>query len=248
MLFVLRGAKIKFVDIRPDTLNIDENLIEQAITDKTKAIVPVHYAGVSCAMDEINAIAKKHELFVVEDAAQGVMSTYKGKALGSIGDFGAFSFHETKNYTSGGEGGLLLINDGAYSTRAEVMREKGTNRSQFLKGAVDKYTWVDQGSSYLPSELQAAYLFAQSEFFNEMNQERLRLWGNYQKAFCGRGEFITPTIPEDCTHNAHMFYLLCEREAVRDELNQYLKTMGSLHRLIMCHFTQAPPVKNLGNL
>jgi dTDP-4-amino-4,6-dideoxygalactose transaminase len=224
--FVLRGASIKFVDIRPDTLNIDENLIENAITDKTKAVVPVHYAGVSCAMDEINTIAKKYELFVVEDAAQGVMSTYKGKALGSLGDFGAFSFHETKNYTSGGEGGLLLIKDTAYANRAEVMREKGTNRSQFLKGAVDKYTWVDQGSSYLPSELQAAYLFAQSEFFNEMNEERLRLWGNYQKSFCGNSDFITPTIPEDCSHNAHMFYLLCENENARDDLNLFMKDKG----------------------
>ena len=208
--FVLRGAKVKFIDIRPDTLNMDEGLIENAITEKTKAIIPVHYAGVSCAMDEINAVAKKHELFVVEDAAQGVMSSYNGRPLGSLGDFGAFSFHETKNYTSGGEGGLLLIKDQAYTERAEVIREKGTNRSQFLKGSVDKYTWVDQGSSYLPSELQAAYLYAQTESFHEINDERLQLWSNYQKAFCGESKFITPTIPSECQHNAHMFYLLCD--------------------------------------
>ena len=205
---------------------MDESLIEEAISDKTKAIVPVHYAGVSCAMDEINAIAKKYELFVVEDAAQGVMSFYNGKPLGSLGDFGTFSFHETKNYTSGGEGGLLLIKDNAYSERAEIIREKGTNRSQFVKGAVDKYTWVDQGSSYLPSELQAAYLFAQTDSFYEMNEERLSLWSNYQDAFCGESKLITPTIPSECQHNAHMFYLLCESEKARDELNLSLKERG----------------------
>ena len=226
-------ATVKFIDIRPDTLNINENLIEEAITPKTKAIVPVHYAGVSCDMDKIMEIAKKHELFVVEDAAQGVMSSYKGQALGSIGDFGAFSFHETKNYTSGGEGGLLLVKDTAYiRPKAEILREKGTNRSQFLKGTVDKYTWVDKGSSYLPSELQAAFLFAQSSHFEIINEERLRLWSNYQKAFCGNENLITATIPQDCEHNAHMFYLILESEEKRDELIQHLKVnniTGSSH-------------------
>ncbi|MAW07988.1 MAG: dTDP-4-amino-4,6-dideoxygalactose transaminase [Halobacteriovoraceae bacterium] len=230
--FVLQGAKIKFIDIRPDTLNINESLIEEAITPKTKAIVPVHYAGVSCDMDKIMEIAKKYELFVVEDAAHGVMSTYKGKALGSIGDFGAFSFHETKNYTSGGEGGLLLVKDKAYTGRAEILREKGTNRAQFLKGAVDKYTWVDKGSSYLPSELQAAYLFAQTSHFEIINEERLKLWSNYQEAFCGNENLITATIPEGCAHNAHMFYLILEDEQKRDALIQHLKVnniIGTSH-------------------
>src|SRR5690606_9852400 len=168
--FVLRGAKIVFVDIRPDTMNIDEKLIEQAITNKTKAIVPVHYAGVACEMDTIMEIAERHGLFVIEDAAQGMMSTYKGRQLGSIGHMGAYSFHETKNYTSGGEGGLLIINDEEFVKRAEIIREKGTNRSQFFRGMVDKYTWVDVGSSYLPSELQSAFLYGQLEKVKKINE------------------------------------------------------------------------------
>ncbi|WP_296126581.1 dTDP-4-amino-4,6-dideoxygalactose transaminase [Pseudomonas sp. Ga0074129] len=206
--FVLRGAKIVFVDIRPDTMNIDENLIEAAITPKTRAIVPVHYAGVACEMDTIMAIADKHQLFVIEDAAQGMMATYKGRALGSIGHMGAYSFHETKNYTSGGEGGVLLINDERFTARAEIIREKGTNRSQFFRGMVDKYTWVDIGSSYLPSELQAAYLYGQLECAEEININRRATWGAYINAFSTLTDKIaTPYIPSGCQHNAHMFYL-----------------------------------------
>lgn len=206
--FVLRGAKIVFVDIRPDTMNIDESLIEAAITRKTKAIVPVHYAGVACEMDTIMAIADRHQLFVIEDAAQGMMATYKGRSLGSIGHMGTYSFHETKNYTSGGEGGLLLINDERFMARAEIIREKGTNRSQFFRGMVDKYTWVDIGSSYLPSELQAAYLYGQLERAEEININRLATWHAYKNAFSSFADKIaTPHIPFDCQHNAHMFYL-----------------------------------------
>lgn len=223
--FVLRGAKIVFVDIRPDTMNIDERLIEAAITPKTRAIVPVHYAGVACEMDTIMAIAERHDLYVVEDAAQGMMSSYKGRALGTIGHLGAFSFHETKNYTSGGEGGLLIINDERFAERAEVIREKGTNRSQFFRGMVDKYQWVDVGSSYLPSELQAAYLWAQLEHANEINGSRLNAWQYYSQhlqPLAEQGRIELATIPEGCTHNAHMFYLktsgLDERTALLDHL------------------------------
>ncbi|MEZ8195320.1 dTDP-4-amino-4,6-dideoxygalactose transaminase [Vibrio cortegadensis] len=208
--FVLRGAKIVFVDIRPDTMNIDENLIEDAITSQTKAIVPVHYAGVACEMDTIMAIASKYSLYVIEDAAQGVMSKYKGKALGSIGHMAAFSFHETKNYTSGGEGGLLLINDKSLISRAEIMREKGTNRSQFFRGMVDKYTWVDIGSSLLPSEIQSAYLWGQLLEAEKINDKRLDDWHFYYKALtplADSGKVALPIIPEGLTHNAHMFYL-----------------------------------------
>ncbi len=208
--FVLRGAKIVFVDIRPDTMNIDENLIEAAITSKTKAIVPVHYAGVACEMDAIMDIAARHELFVIEDAAQGMMSTYKGRALGSIGHMGAYSFHETKNYTSGGEGGLLLINDERFIERAEIIREKGTNRSQFFKGMVDKYTWVDIGSSYVPSELQAAYLYAQLVNVNEINEARLNSWKFYFSELQDlqfQKKLELPQLPSAITHNAHMFYI-----------------------------------------
>ncbi|MEZ8105243.1 dTDP-4-amino-4,6-dideoxygalactose transaminase [Vibrio cortegadensis] len=208
--FVLRGAKIVFVDIRPDTMNIDENLIEDAITSHTKAIVPVHYAGVACEMDTIMAIASKYSLYVIEDAAQGVMSKYKGKALGSIGHMAAFSFHETKNYTSGGEGGLLLINDKSLVSRAEIMREKGTNRSQFFRGMVDKYTWVDIGSSLLPSEIQSAYLWGQLLEAEKINDKRLDDWHFYYKALkplADSGKVALPIIPEGLTHNAHMFYL-----------------------------------------
>lgn len=224
--FVLRGAKIVFVDIRPDTMNIDETKIEAAITHKTKAIVPVHYAGVACEMDTIMSLAHKYNLFVVEDSAQGMMSTYKGKALGTIGHLGTYSFHETKNYTSGGEGGLLLINDENFIERAEIIREKGTNRSQFFRGMVDKYTWSDIGSSYLPSELQAAYLFAQLEGANEINEARLKTWNNYYQALKPLEDqnFLSlANIPNECKHNAHMFYIKVKDLAQRTELLEYLK-------------------------
>jgi dTDP-4-amino-4,6-dideoxygalactose transaminase len=224
--FALQGAKIVFVDIRPDTMNIDEKLIESAITEKTKAIVPVHYAGVACEMDIINEIARKHNLFVVEDAAQGIMSTYKGRPLGTLGHLGAYSFHETKNFTSGGEGGLLIINDEQFLKRADVIREKGTNRSQFFRGMVDKYTWIDLGSSYLPSELQAAYLWGQLEISELIAADRLNTWNSYYQAFlglAGEGKFELPLIPGDCVHNGHIFYLKCaslgERSALIDHLN-----------------------------
>ena len=210
--FVLRGAKIVFVDIRPDTMNIDETLIEAAITPKTKAIVPVHYAGVGCEMDTIMDIAKRHNLFVVEDAAQGMMATYKGKPLGTIGHIGTYSFHETKNYTSGGEGGLVLINDERFIGRAEIIREKGTNRSLFFRGMVDKYTWVDIGSSYLPSEIQAAYLWGQLERAEVINNNRLTTWDHYYTAFNElqqHDKLSLPIIPTECQQNGHMFYLKC---------------------------------------
>ena len=207
--FVLRGASLVFVDIRPDTQNIDEKLIEEAITDKTKVIAPVHYAGVGCEMDTIMDIAKRHNLIVVEDAAQGVISTYKGRGLGSIGDYGCYSFHETKNYSMG-EGGALLINDEANVDRAEIIREKGTDRSKFLKGMIDKYTWVDMGSSYLPSELNAAYLYAQLECADEINANRMASWNAYYEMLsplADKGLIELPVIPKECEHNAHMFYI-----------------------------------------
>lgn len=224
--FVLRGATIVFVDVRPDTMNIDERLIEAAITDRTKAIVPVHYAGVACEMDTIMALAKKHQLWVVEDAAQGVMSTYKGRALGSIGHIGCFSFHETKNYTAGGEGGATLVNDATLVERAEIIREKGTNRSQFFRGQVDKYTWRDIGSSYLMADLQAAYLWAQLEAAERINQQRLRLWQNYADALqpvAARGRIGLASLPADCEHNAHMFYLKLRDHDDRSALIAWLK-------------------------
>lgn len=224
--FVLRKAKIVFVDIRPDTMNIDENLIEQAITEKTKAIVPVHYAGVACEMDKIMEIAKKHKLYVIEDAAQGVMSKYNGQALGTIGDFGAYSFHETKNYTMG-EGGALLIQNKNYIERSEIIREKGTNRSKFFRGQVDKYSWVDIGSSYLPSELNAAYLYAQLEAAEMINNDRLKTWNLYYeglKELKDRGCIELPVIPDNCEHNAHMFYIKCKDLKERTELIKYLKS------------------------
>jgi dTDP-4-amino-4,6-dideoxygalactose transaminase len=223
--FVLRGAKIVFVDIRPDTMNIDEKLIEQAITSKTKAIVPVHYAGVSCEMDVIMGIANKHDLFVIEDAAQGMMSTYKGKPLGTIGHFGTFSFHETKNYTSGGEGGLLIINDKQFIERAEIIREKGTNRGQFFRGMIDKYSWVDLGSSYLPSELQAAYLWGQLEVADNINTSRIKAWEYYYISLSNlekKGVIELQTPPSDCVHNAHMFYLKVKDLEERTELINFL--------------------------
>ena len=224
--FVLRGAKIVFVDIRPDTMNIDETKIEQAITDKTKVIVPVHYAGVACEMDTIMDIAKRHNLFVVEDAAQGMMSTYKGKALGTIGHLGAFSFHETKNYTSAGEGGLLLINDENFIQRAEIIREKGTNRSLFFRGMVDKYTWVDVGSSYLMNDVSAAYLWGNLEKADEINQDRLSSWQKYYdglKELQEKKLVELPIIPEGCIHNAHMFYLKIENLDERTKLIEHLR-------------------------
>ncbi|WP_411705303.1 dTDP-4-amino-4,6-dideoxygalactose transaminase [Edaphovirga cremea] len=224
--FVLRGAKVVFIDVRPDTMNMDETKIEAAITEKTRVIVPVHYAGVACEMDTIMALAKKHNLFVVEDAAQGVMSTYKGKALGTIGHIGCFSFHETKNYTAGGEGGATLINDPSLIDRAEIIREKGTNRSQFFRGQVDKYTWRDIGSSYLMADLQAAYLWGQLEAAEQINQRRLLLWNNYYQAFktlSDAGRIDLPSIPADCVQNAHMFYIKLKDIKDRSKFISYLK-------------------------
>ncbi|MCG3663361.1 dTDP-4-amino-4,6-dideoxygalactose transaminase [Aliarcobacter butzleri] len=225
--FVLRGAKIVFVDIRPDTMNIDETKIEEAITFKTKVIVPVHYAGVGCEMDTIMDIAKKYNLFVVEDAAQGMMSTYKGKSLGTIGHLGAFSFHETKNYTSAGEGGLLIVNDDKFLQRAEIIREKGTNRSLFFRGMVDKYSWVDIGSSYLMNDVSAAYLWGNLEKADEINQNRLNTWQEYYnglKELKDKNLISLPTITKDCRHNAHMFYIkvkdLEERTLLLEDLKQ----------------------------
>lgn len=226
--FVMRGAKIVFVDIRPDTMNINENLIEAAITPRTKVIVPVHYAGVACEMDKILKIAEKYNLLVIEDAAQGVMSKYKGQALGSIGDFGCYSFHETKNYSSG-EGGAILIKDDKYIERAEIIREKGTNRSKFWRGQVDKYTWVDLGSSYLPSELNAAYLYAQLEKAEEINNYRLALWNLYNdllQPLKENGKLELPVVPKECKHNAHMFYIKTKDIEERTELITFLKKNG----------------------
>lgn len=226
--FVLRGAKIVFVDIRPDTMNIDERLIESAITSKTKAIVPVHYAGVACEMDTICEIAKKYNLVVIEDSAQGVMSYYKGKALGSIGEFGCYSFHETKNYSMG-EGGAVLINREDLVERAEIIREKGTNRTKFFRGQVDKYTWVDIGSSYLQSELNCAYLYAQIENPDIINENRLKAWNKYYellKPLQAEGYIELPFIPKECTHNAHMFYIKAKNLEERTRLIAFLKEKG----------------------
>ena len=228
--FVLRGATCVFVDIRPDTMNIDETKIEEAITEKTKAIVPVHYAGVSCAMDEIMAIAKKYNLKVVEDAAQGVNAFYKGKALGTIGDFGCYSFHETKNYSMG-EGGAILFQDDRYLEPAEILREKGTNRSQYFRGQIDKYTWVGYGSSYLPSGMNAAYLWAQLEEADKINDKRLSIWNFYHeelKELEDKGVLERPYIPEYATHNAHMYYIKVKDLRVRTKLLAYLKERGIL--------------------
>lgn len=228
--FVLRGATPVFVDIRPDTMNIDEKKIEAAITERTKAIAPVHYAGVGCEMDVIMDIAKRHQLMVIEDAAQGIMSTYKGQALGTIGDFGAFSFHETKNYSMG-EGGALLIRDQKYVEEAEILREKGTNRSKFFRGQIDKYTWVNYGSSYLPSDMNAAYLYAQLEMADEINDRRLALWNQYYEELLPlkqRGILELPTVPEGCVHNAHMFYIKAKDLEERTQLISYLKENGIL--------------------
>lgn len=223
--FVLRGAKPVFVDIRPDTMNIDEKLIENAITDKTKAIVPVHYAGVACEMDTIMDIANRHGLVVIEDAAQGVMAEYKGKALGTIGDMGCYSFHETKNYSMG-EGGALIMRDEKYVEDAEIIREKGTDRSKFFRGQVDKYTWVNYGSSYLPSDMNAAYLYAQLEMADEINDARLKVWNTYYEglsALKDAGKIELPVVPSECKHNAHMFYIKAKDCEERTKLISFLK-------------------------
>lgn len=220
--FVLRGARIVFIDIRHDTMNMDEKLIEAAVTPKTKAIVPVHYAGVACEMDEIMAIAQRHKLFVIEDAAQGVMSRYKGRALGAIGNFGCFSFHETKNYSCG-EGGALLIQDINLRESAEIIREKGTNRGKFLRGQIDKYTWVDSGSSYLPSEINAAYLSVQLDAAEEINRDRLDTWYRYYERLSELTNYIElPVVPEECMHNAHMFYIKTDNIEQRTKLIEFL--------------------------
>lgn len=228
--FAMRGASLVFVDIRPDTQNIDETLIEDAITDRTKAIVVVHYAGVGCEMDTILDIARRHDLIVIEDAAQGVMSEYKGRALGGIGDYGCYSFHETKNYSMG-EGGALIIRDSNSVEKAEIIREKGTDRSKFLRGQVDKYTWVDKGSSFLASDINAAYLYAQLEKADEINENRLASWNYYRErltALEDKGRITLPVIPAECRHNAHMFYIKAADIEERDALITYLKDNGVL--------------------
>ena len=220
--FVLRGAKVIFVDIRPDTMNIDETKIEVAITKNTKAIVPVHYAGVSCEMDAIMKIAEKYDLYVIEDAAQGLMSTYKGKPLGSIGHIGCLSFHETKNYQCG-EGGAILLNNASYTQRAEIIRQKGTNRSQFMRGMVDKYRWVDTGSSYLPSELNAAFLYAQFDSAYKVNEKRLSLWNEYSKQLSKVTQVDLQVIPSEVEHNAHMFFIKLKDIKERQRMIEHLK-------------------------
>lgn len=246
--FVLRGAKIVFVDIRPDTMNINEELIEAAITDKTVAIVVVHYAGVSCEMDTIMDLAKRKNIFVIEDAAQGMLSYYKGRPLGSIGHMAAYSFHETKNYTSGGEGGLLIINDKQFVSRAEIIREKGTNRSQFFRGVIDKYTWVDIGSSYLPGELQAAYLYGQLGRVDEISSARNLIWKTYFEGLKDLAPaFIAlPSIPESCVGNAHMFYLkLPDIKTRSDVLNRLSAAkIGAVFHYVPLH--SSPAGKELG--
>lgn len=246
--FVIRGAKIVFVDIRPDTMNINENLIEAAITEKTKAIIVVHYAGVSCEMDKIIEISKKYNIPVVEDAAQGVMSSYKEEALGSIGDFGCFSFHETKNYSMG-EGGALLIKDKKNILRAEIIREKGTNRSQFYRGQVDKYTWQDFGSSILPSDMLAAYLWAQLEEADKINNDRLNSWNKYfkiLKPLQNQGIIDLPFIPKGCIHNAHMFYIKCKDINERTDLIKYLKSNNILSVFHYIPLHSSPAGKRFG--
>ena len=228
--FVLRGAKPVFVDIRPDTMNIDETKIEAAITDRTRAIVPVHYAGVACEMDTIMDIANRHHLFVIEDAAQGIMASYKGKALGAIGDFGCYSFHETKNLSMG-EGGAILIKDAKYIEDAEIIREKGTNRSKYFRGQIDKYTWVNYGSSYLPSDMNAAYLWAQLELAQKITDVRLARWNQYNELLQPlkqRGILELPTVPEGCIHNAHMYYIKTKNIEERTRLIDFLKENGIL--------------------
>lgn len=241
--FAGRGAKIVFIDIRPDTMNIDEALIEDAITERTRVIVPMHYAGVSCEMDVIGDIARRHRLLVVEDAAQGVMATYKGKALGTLGDFGCYSFHETKNYSMG-EGGALLIRDASAILQAEIIREKGTNRSRFFRGEIDKYSWVDWGSSYLPSDMNAAYLWSQLEVADAINDTRLARWQHYYESLLpleSEGLIELPRIPEGCVHNAHMFYIKVENTGVQADLLNHLKRdgIGAVFHYVPLHSSQA---------
>lgn len=246
--FALRGAKLVYVDIRPDTMNIDENLIEAAITEKTKAIAVVHYAGVACEMDTIMDIARRHRLVVIEDAAQGVNAYYKGQALGTIGDFGCYSFHETKNYSMG-EGGALLINRPEDVERAEIIREKGTNRSKFFRGQIDKYTWVDVGSSYLPSDLNAAYLYAQLEQADTINDRRLAVWHQYDEGLRplrDAGLIELPFIPEGCVHNAHMYYIKAKDLEERTRLLAFLKERGILSVFHYIPLHSAPAGKRLG--
>ena len=241
--FVLRGARLVFVDIRPDTLNIDETRIEAAITSRTKAIVPVHYAGIGCAMDDITAIARQHGIAVVEDAAQAVTSTYQGRALGTLGDIGCYSFHESKNYSMG-EGGAILLGDPVLAGRAEILREKGTNRSQFFRGQADQYTWMDIGSSYLPSELNAAYLYAQLEAAQTILQDRMRSWQLYYDTLCDlrdAGKLALPTVPDECTHNAHMFYIKLKNADERARMIAYLRDrdIASVFHYIPLHSATA---------
>lgn len=246
--FVLRGAKVIFVDIRPDTMNIDETLIEDAITERTRAIVPVHYAGIACEMDTIMTLAKKYNLLVIEDAAQGVMSYYHGKALGTIGDMGCYSFHETKNYSMG-EGGALLLRDDTYIEDAEIIREKGTDRSRFFRGQVDKYTWVNYGSSYLPSDMNAAYLYAQLEMADEINEKRLSLWNHYFEQLSPlekEGRIVLPTVPQGCIHNAHMFYIKAKDYEERTALIDFLKKNGILSVFHYIPLHSSPAGKRFG--
>lgn len=244
--FVMRGAKIVFVDIRPDTMNIDESLIEQAINSKTKAIVVVHYAGIACEMDKILEISKQYKLFLIEDAAQAICSKYKGKSLGTFGQIASFSFHETKNITSGGEGGLIIINDSTFSHRAEIIREKGTNRTQFFRGMVDKYSWIDVGSSYLPSELQASYLWGQLECIDEITASRLETWNFYYKSFknlVNKERIQTIEIPNYIEHNGHIFYLKCKNLEDRTKLISHMKDND-----IQCAFHYIPLHSSHGGL
>jgi dTDP-4-amino-4,6-dideoxygalactose transaminase len=241
--FVLRGAKCVFVDIRPDTMNIDESKIEAAISSKTKAIVVVHYAGVGCEMDTIMSIANKYSIPVVEDAAQGVMADYKGNALGTIGTFGCYSFHETKNYTMG-EGGALVINDEKYIERAEILREKGTNRSRFYRGEIDKYSWVDIGSSFLPSEFNVSYLYGQLQIADKINENRLETWNAYYESFRdfeNDGKIILPRIPKECNHNAHMFYIKLKSIEERTQFinNMKEKGIGCVFHYVPLHSSEA---------
>lgn len=248
--FVLRGATIKFVDVHPETMNMDERLLVRAITDKTRAIVPVHYAGVACDMDVIMDVAHRHGLFVVEDAAQGVMSLYKGRHLGTIGHLAAYSFHETKNYTSGGEGGLLVVNDERFSRRAEILREKGTDRSQFLRGQVDKYTWVDSGSSFLPGELQSAFLWGQLQQAEEIHRSRMAVWQRYYECFrplAERGHLTLPDIPEYSQHNAHMFYVKLKDLEQRTQFIAWLKAQGVMAVFHYIPLHSSPAGKTFGH-
>ncbi|MEG0751764.1 MAG: dTDP-4-amino-4,6-dideoxygalactose transaminase [Oscillospiraceae bacterium] len=248
--FVLRGARAVFVDVRPDTMNIDENLIEQAVTDRTRAIVPVHYAGVACEMDTINNIAGRHNLLVVEDAAQGILATYKGRALGNLANFGCYSFHETKN-VSCGEGGALLINDVKYRERAEIIREKGTDRSKFFRGQVDKYTWQEAGSSYLPSELCTAYLWAQLELAEQIVADRMRSWELYRAGLsrlAESGRIELPFIPSDCKHNAHMFYIKAADLTERTALISFLKKNGIMSVFHYIPLHSSPAGMRLGSM